>query len=150
MVKLIGEAQQAGRLTMVYKILNGLVAIPPEEFFNRSTSCTRKNHNSTLQTYQSRGNIDKFAFAQRSIPEWNKTAGICSPLKLTGSLPGTTTRTLITVTCDTLSISQAPLFISCTQIKVHLRDRLYSPLKITKEEGAETNAAVTPSCKDVP
>ena len=66
-------------LTMMYKILNGLVAIPPEEFFNRNTSRTRKNHNLTLQTYQPRGNIDKFAFVQRSIPEWNKLPGSVLP-----------------------------------------------------------------------
>ena len=71
----LSERRTAGRLTMVYKILNGLVAIPPEEFFNRSTSRTRKNHNLTLLTYQPRGNVDKFAFVQRSIPEWNKLPG---------------------------------------------------------------------------
>ena len=31
----------------------------------------KKNNNLTLRTYQPRGNIDKFAFVQRSIPEWN-------------------------------------------------------------------------------
>ena len=48
---------------------------PPEKFFTRNTTRTHKNHNLTLQTYQPRGNVDKFAFIQRSIPEWNKPPG---------------------------------------------------------------------------
>ena len=56
---------------MVYKILKGHSCITPEDFFEFNKSQTRKNHNLTLRMYQPRGNIDKFAFIQRSIPEWN-------------------------------------------------------------------------------
>ena len=57
--------------TMIYKILNGHSAITPDNFFEFNKTQTRKKHNLTLRTYQPRGNIDKFAFVQRSIPEWN-------------------------------------------------------------------------------
>ena len=48
-----------------------LSAITPNNFFEFNKTQTRKKHNLTLRTYQPRGNIDKFAFVQRSIPEWN-------------------------------------------------------------------------------
>ena len=40
-----------------------------KQFFEFNKTQTRKKHNHTLRTYQPRGNIDKFAFVQRSIPE---------------------------------------------------------------------------------
>ena len=71
----LSTRRTVSRLTMVYKILNGLVAIPPDEMFTIRMTSTRKKHNLTLQTYQPRGNIDKFAFAQRSILDWNSLPG---------------------------------------------------------------------------
>ena len=57
--------------TMIYKILNGHSAITPNNFFEFNKMQTRKKNNLTLRTYQPRGNIYKFAFVQRSIPEWH-------------------------------------------------------------------------------
>ena len=71
----LSTRRTVNRLTMVYKILNGLVAIPSEKFFTYNNTRTRRTHNMILQTYLPRGNIDKFAFAQRSVPEWNKLPG---------------------------------------------------------------------------
>ena len=68
----LSSRRTVSRLTMVYRIMNDLVAIHPETFFTINSSKTRKNHDMCFQTYRPRGNIDKFAFAQRSIPEWNK------------------------------------------------------------------------------
>ena len=67
----LSTRRTVSRLSMVYRIVNGLVAIPPDKFFTPNTSITRKKHNMCFQTYRSRGNIDKFAFVQRSVPEWN-------------------------------------------------------------------------------
>lgn len=68
----LSSRRAVSRLTMVYRIMNNLVAIPPDTFFTINSSKTRKNHNMCFQTYRPRGNIDKFAFAQRTILEWNK------------------------------------------------------------------------------
>ena len=68
----LSSRRTASRLSMVYRIANDLVAIPQTKFFTLSTTTTRKNHDKCFQTYRPRGNIDKFAFSQRTIPEWNK------------------------------------------------------------------------------
>ena len=67
----LSTRRSVNRLTMIYKILNGHSAITPNNFFEFNKTQTRKEHNLTLRTYQPRGNIDKFAFVQRSIPAWN-------------------------------------------------------------------------------
>ena len=57
---------------MAYKIITGKISIPKDQFFRDTHSArTRAKHNMKLQTYKPRGNIDKFAFAQRTVPEWN-------------------------------------------------------------------------------
>ena len=63
--------RSGNRLNMIYKILNGQSAITPNNFFELNKTQMRKKHNLTLRTHQPWGNIDKFAFVQRSIPEWN-------------------------------------------------------------------------------
>ena len=67
----LATRRSGNRLNMIYKILNDQTAITPNNFFELNKTQTRKKHNLTLRTYQPRGNIDKFAFVQRSIPEWN-------------------------------------------------------------------------------
>ena len=67
----LSTRRSVNRLTMIYKILNGHSAITSNNFFEFNKTQMRKKHNLTLRTYQPRGNIDKFAFVQRSIPEWN-------------------------------------------------------------------------------
>ena len=67
----LSTRRSVNRLTIIYKILNGHSAITPDNFFEFNKTQMRKKHNLTLRTYQPRGNIDKFAFVQRSIPEWN-------------------------------------------------------------------------------
>ena len=67
----LATRRSGNRLNMIYKILNDQSAITPNNFFELNKTQTRKKHDLTLRTYQPRGNIDKFAFVQRSIPEWN-------------------------------------------------------------------------------
>ena len=59
------------RMTTVYKIVTGKVEIPKDYFFKVANTKTRAKHHLKLQTYKPRSDIDKFAFAQRSVPEWN-------------------------------------------------------------------------------
>ena len=66
------QRRMAARLTMVYRILRDDVAIPKEQLFQlNSYTRTRSSTNYKLVRIQPRGNIDKFAFAQRAVPEWN-------------------------------------------------------------------------------
>ena len=69
----LSTRRSVNRLTMIYNILNGHSAITPNNFFEFNRTQTRKKHNLTLRTYQPRGNIDKFASVQRSIPKWFQT-----------------------------------------------------------------------------
>lgn len=67
----LSDRRKIGRLSMIRKILNSEVDIPVDAFFEARTTITRKSHSQQLKRYQPRGDIDKFAFAQRTIPEWN-------------------------------------------------------------------------------
>ncbi len=40
-------------------------------FFHPSLSKSRVTHQFKLQRFKPRGTIDKYAFTQRSIPQWN-------------------------------------------------------------------------------
>ncbi len=57
------------RLTMVFKILNGEVAIPLEEFFEFNCTRTRHGHPMKLTRYQPKPDVLKYAFAPWTIPE---------------------------------------------------------------------------------
>ncbi len=59
------------RLTIVFKILNGEVAIPSEEFFEFNCNRTRHGHLKKLTIYQPKTDMLKYALAPRTIPEWN-------------------------------------------------------------------------------
>ena len=77
----LSTRRSVNRLTMIYNILNGHSAITPNNFSEFNRTQTRKKHNLTLRTYQPRGNIDKFAFVQRSIPEWNTLPNVIVQFK---------------------------------------------------------------------
>ena len=67
------QRRLAARLTMVYRIMRDEVAIPKDMFFQMNgNQQTRSSTKYKLTRFQPRGNIDKFAFAQRSVPEWNR------------------------------------------------------------------------------
>jgi hypothetical protein len=68
----LAQRRMISRLTMVYRIIRGEVAIPREYFFTENKSRQLRNNNGIkLHRYKPRTDIDKYAFAQRSVPEWN-------------------------------------------------------------------------------
>ena len=125
----LSTRRSVNRLTMIYKILNGHPAITPNNFFEFNKTQTRKKHNLTLRTYQPRGNIDIFAFVQRSIPEWNTLPLLLLTLLFKPtrrSSSGSCSRNTYSKTCCLHWHSSKP------HTQVHLRDRLQSPLKIRR------------------
>ena len=58
-------------MTMMKKLLGNEVELPAAVFFEHQSKRTRRSHDRQLKRYQPRGDINKHAFAQRSIPEWN-------------------------------------------------------------------------------
>ncbi|CAH1273930.1 Hypp5238 [Branchiostoma lanceolatum] len=58
------------RLAMMYKITNGLVAIPPTRL-TPAHARTRANHAHKYRTLQPKCDTAKFAYFARTIPEWN-------------------------------------------------------------------------------
>ena len=68
----LARRRMVARQTMVFRILRGEVAIPRDLFFQYNEyQQTRRSTSFKLTRSQPRGNIDKFAFAQRAVPEWN-------------------------------------------------------------------------------
>ena len=66
------QRRMFSRLVMVYRILRDNIAIPKDLFFQLNTyQQTRSSTNLKLTRFQPRGNVDKFAFALRAVPEWN-------------------------------------------------------------------------------
>ena len=121
----LSTRRSVNKLTMIYKILNGHSAITPNNFFEFNKTQTRKKHNLTLRTYQPRGNIDKFAFVQRSIPEWTHYQTLLfKPTRRSSS--GSCSRNTYSKTRCLHWHSSKP------HTQVHLRDRLQSPLKIIR------------------
>jgi hypothetical protein len=65
------ERRRHQRLTMLYKIINGMVAVPALDYFSFSTSKTRSKNSLKINTLQSRTDAYKFSFFPRTICEWN-------------------------------------------------------------------------------
>ncbi len=82
------------RLTMVFKILNGEVAIPSQEFFEFNCTRTRHGHPKKLTRYQPKTDVLKYTLAPITIPEWNdlteEVVDDPSPLTASGMPSGTT------------------------------------------------------------
>ncbi|KAI8504923.1 hypothetical protein Bbelb_170320 [Branchiostoma belcheri] len=62
--------RQQARLVMMYKITNGLVAIPPSRLIP-AVARTRANHAHKYKTLRPHCDIAKYSFYARTIPEWN-------------------------------------------------------------------------------
>ena len=61
------------RITSLFKIIKGLVAIPVEELDLEFTdSITRRNSNLKLKTLRPNTNVFKNSFVVKTIPDWNK------------------------------------------------------------------------------
>ena len=61
----------------VFKILNGYENIDPNIFFEITESKMTREHNYTLVKKQSRLDVRKFSFSQRTINVWNKLTTDC-------------------------------------------------------------------------
>ncbi len=56
---------------MMYKVVNGLVAIPTHEYVTPAYSITRNSIPNKLQTIRTKSDPYKFSFFPRSIRDWN-------------------------------------------------------------------------------
>ena len=61
----------------VFKILNGYENIDFNIFFKTKESKITRGHNFTLVTNQSRLDVRKFSFSQRTIYVWSKLSAEC-------------------------------------------------------------------------
>ena len=66
----LATRRTVSRMTMM-KNLGNEVELPVAVVFEHQSKRTCRSHDRQLKRYQPRGDIDKHAFAQRSIPEWN-------------------------------------------------------------------------------
>lgn len=64
------------RIIMMYRIVNGLVAIPLENYTDRNSTKTR-HHQQTLKTIRSDCDIYKNSFFPRTIKDWNSISLSC-------------------------------------------------------------------------
>ncbi len=58
------------RLTMMYKITNGLVAVPSDQLLP-ADSRTRASHNHKYRTISANTSVYRHSFFPRTVPEWN-------------------------------------------------------------------------------
>ena len=65
------------QLIEVFKILNGYENIDSNLFFEIKESKITRGHNYTLVKKQSRLDVIKFSFSQRTINVWNKLSEEC-------------------------------------------------------------------------
>ena len=61
----------------MFKILNGYENIDSNIFFEIEKSKITRGHNFTLVKKQSRLDVRKYSFSQRTINEWNKLSTDC-------------------------------------------------------------------------
>ena len=59
------------RLSLCYKIVNNLVAIPFEEYFTRNHRNTRSSHSLALRPISTTTDYYKFSYFPRTITHWN-------------------------------------------------------------------------------
>ena len=59
------------QLTIVYKIVNNLIDIHPEQYLTPARSSLRANHRHKFNHFQTSSDTFKFSFFPRSIPTWN-------------------------------------------------------------------------------
>ena len=59
------------RLTLLFKIINNLVAIPPDNYVTFNTRVIRNRHNRQIRVKSPNNNSYKFSFMPRTIVDWN-------------------------------------------------------------------------------
>ena len=60
------------QLIVLYKIVNGLIDIPPEDYLVQGNSRTRAAHKHKYRHYSSSSDCFKYSFFPRTIPLWNR------------------------------------------------------------------------------
>ena len=68
--------RKISRLTMLYKIINNLVAIPAEEFITKAKKKTR-GHNQKYTQISFKKDYYGYTFFPRTIKEWNSLPSYC-------------------------------------------------------------------------
>ena len=68
--KTLEERRKDLRLILMYKIVNGLVAVPTTPL-KPASGCTRANHQFKYQTIRTNCDTSKYSYFPRTIPEWN-------------------------------------------------------------------------------
>ena len=71
------NAKLRGDQIEVFKILNGYENIDSNIFFEIKESKITRGHNYTLVKKQSRWDVRKFSFSQRTINVWNNLSTVC-------------------------------------------------------------------------
>ena len=67
------QRRRDARLTMLYKIVHGFVAITLDELgLERPDRRTRAAHRYKFKEKQARSNLRKFSYVNRTVPEWNR------------------------------------------------------------------------------
>ena len=66
----LAERRKTSRLTLLYKAINGLVAIPMDEL-EYTSRCTRHCGPDAFIILQSRVDAYKFSFFPRTVSDWN-------------------------------------------------------------------------------
>ena len=59
------------QLTLLYKIMNGMVDIPTSPYVTQASARTRSSHTMKLRQISSRTDAYKYSFFPRTIPFWN-------------------------------------------------------------------------------
>ena len=75
--KYIGDVKIEGGQIEVFNILNGHGTVDPNLFFKIKTCKRTRGHDFTLVKEQSRLDVRKYSFSQRTVNEWNKLSVDC-------------------------------------------------------------------------
>ncbi len=69
--KTLQDKRRDARMIIMYKVVNGLVAIPAHEYVTPAYSLTRNSVPNKLQTIGTKSDHYKFSLFPRSIRDWN-------------------------------------------------------------------------------
>ena len=68
----LGDRRRMSRLSMMYKIANGLVAIEADEFLQQPSRFTKRSNEHNFQTIRARTDTYAQSYFLRTIKDWNK------------------------------------------------------------------------------
>ena len=67
----LADRRRDQRLILLYKIINGLVAVPADQHIQPNPSASRNRHTKTLLIHTCNIDIYKHSFIPRSTIDWN-------------------------------------------------------------------------------